>query len=271
MVCNIYGEDCNSRHKKLRLKQACLGSALTFFIRLERRATNHERQENSVGLFSRKPHFNKVFFYVKIMMSGDCNLGVFYCEQEVECMKITKNIQGWWVAAAFLATVVLLFGGQAINAKLRVENPLNQHLKAMKTVTGFKVKPVGDGLQLDLKLKQNRNLPQVLNTAIKEVEFYYKKPVTELVIGSHSNPQLEQMRYQLSFNLEEALVSGRYVQLKTAFEAYNRPGTLAKVYLERRFIYLQLETGKDYLYQATPRSDRPVAGVDQRTEGGMPE
>ena len=184
-------------------------------------------------------------------------------------MKITKNIQGWLVAVAFLATVALLFGGQAINAKVRVENPLNQHLKAMKLVTAFKVKPAGDGLQLYLKLKQSHDLQKVLSAVTQEVEFYHKKPVTEIVIDNHSNPQLEQIRYQLSFNLEEALASGHFIQLKTAFAAYNRPGTLAKVYLDRRFIYLQLENGKNYLYQAVPRSDRTVAAsAANRTEGG---
>jgi predicted RND superfamily exporter protein len=184
-------------------------------------------------------------------------------------LKITKNIHGWLVAAAFLATVAILFGGQAINAKVRVENPVNQHLNAMKAVTKFKVNPAGNGLQLYLKLKQSPNLQQVLNAAIKEVEFYHKKPVTEIVIGSHSNPQLEQICYQLSFNLEEALASGHFIQLQTALAAYNRPGMMAKVYLDRQFIYLQLEAGKNYLYQAVPRPDRTVTSVSaaNRTEG----
>ncbi|MGD9155396.1 MAG: hypothetical protein PVG90_07835, partial [Bacillota bacterium] len=133
-------------------------------------------------------------------------------------MKVAKNNKIWAVAAAFLVTVGLLCGGQALNAKVRVENPLRQRLKAIKTVTDFAVKPVGAGLRLNLQLKQSPDLQQILNTTINEVEYYYKKPVTEMVIGSRSNARLEQIRYQLSFHLEEALVSGRFIQLKTAVE-----------------------------------------------------
>jgi hypothetical protein len=186
-------------------------------------------------------------------------------------VKITKNIQGWLVAVAFFVTVALLFGGQTLSTKVRVENPLNQRFKAMKTVVDYKVKPTGNGLQLYLKLKQTGNLQQVLNTAIKEVEFYYKKPVTELVLGSRANSRLEQIRYQLSFNLEEALASGRFIQLKTAFEKYNNAGTIAKVYLEQRFIYLQLESGRNYFYQAVTRPQTGLITAVTRTEGGLPE
>jgi hypothetical protein len=189
-------------------------------------------------------------------------------------VKIYRNIKGWLVATAFLATVAILFGGWALNAKVRVENPLKQHMKTMKTVTDYQVKTVGAGMRLFLKLKRSPDLQQVLNAVIKEVEFYYKKPVTELVLESHSNPRLEQIRYQLSFNLEEALSSGRFVQLKTAFEKYNSRGTVAKIYLEKRFIYLQLEDGRNYLYQAVARPQPALVttvftGVE--TEGGLAE
>jgi hypothetical protein len=126
-------------------------------------------------------------------------------------------------------------------------------------------------LRLNLQLKQSRDLQQVLNATIKEVEFYYKKPITELMIDGRPNARLEQIRYELSFYLEEALVSGRFIQLKTAVESFNRPGTSAKVYLERRFIYLQLETGSNYLYCAVSRPEYQMVSAANHPEGGVSE
>lgn len=184
-------------------------------------------------------------------------------------MKITKNIQGWLVGVAFLATVAILFGGQSINAKMRVENPLKQRMKTIKEVKSFKVEPTGDGLTLKLQLRQSRNIQTVLSRVKQEVEYYHKKPVTVIGITNQPNARLEQLKYELSFYLEEALASGHFVELKSALDAYSKDrGIKAKVYLDDDFIYLQLEEGKNYLYQAMPRSVRPLAVNNNLPEGG---
>ncbi|HYH03093.1 MAG TPA: hypothetical protein VEC37_08340 [Bacillota bacterium] len=184
-------------------------------------------------------------------------------------MKITKNIQGWLIVIAFLATVAILFGGQSINEKMRVENPLKQRMKTIKEVKSFTVEPAGDGLKVKLQLKQSRNLQMVLNRVKQEVEFYHKKPVTNFGIGDQPNSQLEQLKYQLSFYLEEALASGHFIELKSALDSYNKNrGINAKVYLDNDFIYLQLEEGNNYLYQVMPRPVRPLAVNTNSPEGG---
>ncbi|HEY8463316.1 MAG TPA: hypothetical protein VIM29_04720 [Bacillota bacterium] len=184
-------------------------------------------------------------------------------------MKITKSIQGWLVVVAFITTVAVLFGGQTINAKLRVENPLKQKLKTVKEVTDFAVEPAGNGLKVKLKLKQSQNLQTVLNTVKREVEFYHQKPVTEIWISDQPNSHLEQVKYQLSFYLEEALASGHFIKLKSALDSFNQnQGINAKVYLDQDFIYLQLEAGVNYLYQAIPRPAGPVAVGANPAEGG---
>jgi hypothetical protein len=184
-------------------------------------------------------------------------------------LKITKNIQGVLVAGAFLATLIVLFGGRALAMKFRVDNPLNQHIKTVKAVRSFKVEPVGEGLQLDVALRQNSNLQMTLEAIVKEVEFYHKKTVTAIVIADRANDRLEQIRYQLSFYLEEALASGHFIQLKKALDVCGaQNGITAKVYLTPKFIYLQLETGTAYLYQAISRPEYPVVARNRQLEGG---
>lgn len=185
-------------------------------------------------------------------------------------MKFTKNIQIWVIVASFGITIALLFGGQTLNAKIRVANPLKQKIQNVKAVQSFAVEPQNDALQLRLKLRQNSNLQAVVNQVKREVEFYHQKPVREIRISGNPNAQLEQVKYQLSFFLEEALATGGYIQLKTKLDSLeHNQGIKAKVYLDSDFIYLQLDAGKHYLYQAVARPEHSLALAANRIEGGV--
>jgi hypothetical protein len=188
-----------------------------------------------------------------------------------DIMRQIRNIQGWLVILAFIATVAVLFGGQTLTAKLKVENPLKQRLAKIREIRGYTVEETANGLKLHLKLDKCRNLQTVLNSAIHEVEFYYKKSVKSVSIKDCPDFQLEQTKYQLSFYLEEAVASGHYIQLKSALDSFNRKGIKARVFLDNDFIYLQLETGKNYLYQALPRPDRVLAMANEIPKGGLVE
>jgi hypothetical protein len=186
-------------------------------------------------------------------------------------MRRTRNIQVWLVLSVFLATVAVLFGGQMITAKLRVDNPLKQRLAKIPEIRGYTVEKAEDGLKLHLKLDKCHNLQAVLNSALHEVEYSYKKTVKSISITDYPDSQLEQTKYQLSFYIEEAVASGHYIQLKSALDSINRKGLKARVFLDNEFIYLQLEDGKNYLYQALPRPERVMAAAGDSRRGGLIE
>ena len=169
-------------------------------------------------------------------------------------MKFTKNIQAWLVLTAFLATVIVLFGGQAILARLKVNNPLKKELATFKVIKDYQVEPVKEGLRVNLKLSKTENLQEVLDKVKEKVELYHQKPVTGFNLQDRPNQNLINLKYQLSFYLEEARASGEYVRLKSALEELNKGKISAKVYLSEDYLYLQLEEGPNYLYQAIPRS-----------------
>ena len=169
------------------------------------------------------------------------------------------------LAVAFLATVGVLFGGQALNSKFRVDDPLQHEVMAIRGVQHFKLVPDKDNVRVELKLGKVSNLETILDRINDKVLHYHGKPVTDFQIVSRSDSQLEQARYQLSFYLEEAAVSGRYIQLKDALDAMK--GINARVYLGQDFIYIQLEQGSHYFYQAVPRQARTIS-IDNQTGGG---
>lgn len=166
-------------------------------------------------------------------------------------MKYIKNLQIWLVLLAFLITLGILFGGQTLTTKLRVDDPLKRDIAAIKSVSDFKTEETKNGLTVHLRLRKVADLDDVMEQIKQKVQQFQDKPVVDFQIQDHPNPLLKQLKYQLSFYLEEANTTGRYTQLKNALDSFH--GVTARVYLEKDFIYIQLEDGNFYLYQAVPR------------------
>jgi hypothetical protein len=174
-------------------------------------------------------------------------------------MKLDKfnKRQALVAVAVFLATVATLFGGQALNAKFRVDNPLQNKVKAIRGVERVQLAEAGNGIKVKLRLSRVADLQRVLEPVREIVERYRNQPVTAFEIEDRSNRALREARYQLSFYLEEAAVSGHYIELKEKLDSFDKVS--ARVYLGSKFVYVQLEQGGHYLYQAVPRPARSLA------------
>ena len=179
-------------------------------------------------------------------------------------IKQLKDLRFWLVLLAFLGTVGVLFGGQKLMAKYRAEDPTRRAIGAIKQVRDFKVKQVPQGLTVELKLDKVGNLESLLDEVKQKVEAYYHQPVTNFKISGRPDQKLQQIRYNISFYLEEALVTGRYIQLKEVLDEY-RP-VKARVYLGTDFIYLQLENDNHFLYEAISRGSKIVSA--NNNQGG---
>ena len=165
-------------------------------------------------------------------------------------MKRIKNLQIGLIILAFLVTIGALFGGQALTAKLKVEDPLQRDLHQMKAIRDYKIKEEKGGLTVTINLQKVDDLQNVLDYVQQKIGNYYNEPIKNIKIVDHRNHDLESLCYQLSFNLEEAIVSGRYIQLKAALDSCQ--GVKAKAYFSQNNMYLQLEKGRNYLYEVLP-------------------
>ena len=172
-------------------------------------------------------------------------------------IKRFKDLRFWLVLMAFLATVGILFGGQKLVSKYRVEGPTQRALGAIKGIRDVEVKEVSDGLTVELKLDKVGNLKTLLDLIGQKVESFYNKPVRNFEITGQPDQQLQQIRYDLSFYLEEAIESGRYIQLKEVLDSYQPAKAL--VYLGNDFVYIQLENDDHFLYEAIPRGFKAVS------------
>ncbi len=171
--------------------------------------------------------------------------------------------QLWFAMAAFLATMGILFGGQALNAKFRVADPLKKDVLAIHGVKHFQFSEEKNQVKVELQLTKVANLQQVLEQVSQKVQQYHGLPVTQYRIADQPNVRLQTALYQLSFYLEEAETSGHYIQLKNQLDHMGSK-IKARVFLSPKFTYIQLEDGAHYLYQAVPR---PVRSVEKGIGG----
>jgi hypothetical protein len=178
-------------------------------------------------------------------------------------MKPVKNMRAWVIALAFVITLTAFFSGQVISKKFKTTDPLKREFSKIKSIESFSINQADNGVNVNLKLGKVNNLRTILDKVQERVKFYYNKPVKSFTITNHANKRLEEVRYQLSFNLEEAVYTGRYLQLKDTLNSYR--GLKVKVYFSPSFIYLQLEDGQNYYYEAY---GRPVALVRDNTRLG---
>jgi hypothetical protein len=175
-------------------------------------------------------------------------------------VKQIKNLHIGLILLAFFVTTGILFGGRVLTTKLKVDGPMHRDLQRMKMIHHFKIKQEKDGITVSLGLQRVANLQQVLDYVQQKISLYYNQPVKTFKIADRRNRDLEEIRYQLSFYIEEAIVSGHYIQLKTAMDSYS--GVTAKVYFDQNHLYLQLEKGRNYLYEVLPLNMQSMKSND---------
>lgn len=177
-----------------------------------------------------------------------------------------RGLRPGLAALVFLVTLGALVGGRVLARNLQVDRPLARDLGAIRGVRGHKLLEETDGLTLRLRLDRVADLESVAERALAVVEKHEGRPVLRMEIEDVRRG-LTGAYYELRFSLEEAVATGRYSMLRTELSVLAKRHGLdrARIYLDRRFIYVQLEKDGSYLYEALPRQDR----TGPAAEGGI--
>ncbi|MGE5598635.1 MAG: hypothetical protein ACM3XS_04585 [Bacteroidota bacterium] len=177
-----------------------------------------------------------------------------------------RNIRLWLALGIFVATLALLLGGQGLAETIGVKRPLSRAIMAIPGVRGYELAEGRDGSHLLLALDRVPDLERVVERALAAVEEHGAAEVVSIDFRDR-RAGLENALYHLRFSLEEAMATGRYTALEQSLDrlaAKHRLGR-ARIYLDRRFILVQLERGRAYLYEAMPRP----AAADRAQEGDV--
>lgn len=168
--------------------------------------------------------------------------------------KLLKDLNWRLLLGVFLSVLLLLFGVQVLDRFWRVERPLQTELDAHKEIIEFSVEPLDEGLRVKAKLARTENLGATLEFIRGQVEKYHHRAVVDWELESNPSRELDEAFYELSFNVEETQNTGEYTVLKEALDYFENSGVKARTYFTSRFIYVQLEAGKNFAYRALPRN-----------------
>ncbi len=179
-----------------------------------------------------------------------------------------RNLRVGLVIIVFVISLAALLGGRGLAESIRLTRPLARGIESIKGIRGYALQRNEDGIHLSLDMERVGDLESAITRAVTLVEGEYKEPVREIRIQDQRRG-LDDAYYDLRFSLEEAAATGRYTRLQGDLARLSAAARLdkARVYLSRNFIYVQLEKGSSYLYEALPR---PLAvGAVSAAGGGI--
>ncbi|MDP2857368.1 MAG: hypothetical protein Q8P50_05245 [Bacillota bacterium] len=155
----------------------------------------------------------------------------------------------------------LFFGVNLILVNRTVTKPLENSLRQVPGVLSVKAHEGSGRLKIDVSLGQVQDFHETYSSLVRRVSEIVGKREYELDILDHRDDQLEMAYYQMHYDIQEAIATGGFSRMASALEQHSRDLGLsgAKVFVDQRAVYLQLQSGSNYLYAVFPR-----------TPGGVP-
>ena len=172
-----------------------------------------------------------------------------------------KYIQLLKGCIALIITVACLYVGQAIWHDYAVDQPLDKTLHGIdgvEKVTWDDSNNINDSINIYVTLNNTVNLQKTYEEINRKIEKTLKNKKFNLEIKDNRSPELEQSYYDIHYYIQKAIVDGDFPMLEEKVqEKAGSTGAAAKVYVDEKYIYLQLTKNDSSLYTVVSRhSDR---------------
>ena len=178
-------------------------------------------------------------------------------------MKI-KYIQVLKGCIALIITVAILYAGQAIWQNYAVDLPLDKALHGItgvEKVTWDDSSNINDSINIYVALKNAENLQKTYHEISKKIEMTLKDKAYDLEITDSRSPELDKAYYEIHYFIQKAIVDGDFPFLEeTVQKKAAAARASAKVYVDDRNIYLQLEKDNHFLYSIVARHSDRIGG-----------
>lgn len=171
------------------------------------------------------------------------------------CYGVIKNIRWPVVLIAFLFLISVFYGFQWYQQKQVVEEPLTQLFAKREEVKGVEISQQGDTLEIVLELEYVDNLREYESIINKEVSKIMGNRKYQVSLLDSRNKQLEEIFYRVHYHLQEAAVTGNFVEMSErvgeimsgySFEDY-------RLIVGEEKIYFQVKQSGHYLFEIVPR------------------
>ncbi|MDU4960227.1 MAG: hypothetical protein E6X17_06150 [Sporomusaceae bacterium] len=160
--------------------------------------------------------------------------------------------------AALVATMLLLFAGQAIWYTFAVAKPLDTAFAELDGVQAV-VRLEKDPVVLQVTLARAANIQATYTGLEEQAKEILGKAPFELRIEDNRTPELTRLYQELQFPIQEAIATGRFGDLPGRIrQSCDAAAVTGAVYVDARYVYLQLAKEGAELYSVIPRMNAEV-------------
>jgi len=156
-----------------------------------------------------------------------------------------------------VVTIGVLFCGQLIWHKYAVAKPLDKELlqiKGVESVQWEDNRKDGDGVVITVALGPVVDLENTYGEIGDTVKRIMGHRAVKIVLREHRTPELENVYYKIHYQVQEAISTGKFVAMADNIQAQAKASQVdAKVYVDARYVYIELDKGVGRLYSVVPR------------------
>lgn len=180
-----------------------------------------------------------------------------------------QGIRIKYVIMAFILVLGLLFAGQLGYQKFGYHQPVRQVLEAHPGIASFEIDDEASVVRFVVKLGRTDNLMADYQQLNRQLWAANSGRPFELVIEDERDRALDEALHKSEFVVYQALIQGNFPEMVQAIHHHAREaGAEARVFVDNRNVYIQMETADHYLMSVVPRGNGAETPEGQ-TGGGL--
>lgn len=172
------------------------------------------------------------------------------------------------IVAVFVALTTLVFSAQWLVDHYQVERPLLEAAGRVDGVQAVQLLSEGGRMDLVVTMGKAKDFRLSYRELVRLLDAAYGPAAGRVSVRDSRNERLERAYYEMHFDLQEALSTGRYSELRRATEEKAQALKVSppRIWVEDGRIYLTLSDRNQVLYEVIERA--PVGPATNPEEGG---
>jgi hypothetical protein len=160
-----------------------------------------------------------------------------------------------------LIVIISFFAGQHLIKLFGIEKPLKEELQAVIGVNEVQLIKNNGKTDIFVKLDSNVDFYNVYNKIDDTGQKHLGKELGIININNNSNKKLEDIYYKLHYYIYEGIATNFFSDMKNNVNEIIKENSSVdyKLWIDNKYVYLQLIMDKNCLYRIIPRKGNIVS------------
>ncbi len=159
----------------------------------------------------------------------------------------------------FIITLLLLYFTQMILFNYRINKPLIKNISSIQGIDSANVKgsyKLKEPVKIDLYFKKVSDFHKTYTEAEEKIIDILDHKPYDIALHDKSNEELENIYYDMHFQIEKALFDGNYPMLMEESEKIAQAANAeVKIFINSKFIFIQVDKDDSFLYKLIPKQE----------------